>query len=290
LLQAGHIAGDFDDVVKRNAGCFLQLEQQQIGKRGLSALDLGGQQGLTPHLGVEEQFGVGQQRGDAIEATAGQQRLLVQGLKGSRQHHRRLSKQWRQYEIPHRFPGGAGDLVTAGGLAPHGPPLTNLEYTLSLFKGTAAPLNKAPGLLRGFYREPLRSMGCLRDWPVPRTTMTPGGVQEQASSANIPHGPFPLLRSLLRHRMGIISGSAFQADDAGSIPAARFRDLCHGPRSPSPSGSSLSPAQSWRRPLLVFRSLCAKRIRMDRDFVCRFCYGCHDRLPQVPGRDSQAGP
>ena len=83
------------------------------------------------------------QRGDAIEAPAGQQRLLVQGLKGYTQQHRRLSKQRRRYKIPHRFPGGAGDLVLAGGLV-HGPLLTNLECTLSLFKETAAPLNKAP--------------------------------------------------------------------------------------------------------------------------------------------------
>ena len=83
------------------------------------------------------------QRGDAIEAPAGQQRLLVQGLKGYTQQQRRLSKQRRRYKIPHRFPGGAGDLVLAGGLV-HGPLLTNLECTLSLFKETAAPLNKAP--------------------------------------------------------------------------------------------------------------------------------------------------
>jgi len=32
MLEACHIAGDLDDVVKRNARCFLQFEQQQIGQ------------------------------------------------------------------------------------------------------------------------------------------------------------------------------------------------------------------------------------------------------------------
>ena len=50
---------------------FLQFEQQQIGEGRLGALDLGGEQGLPPPLGVEEHLGVGQQR------------LLVQRLQGS---------------------------------------------------------------------------------------------------------------------------------------------------------------------------------------------------------------
>ena len=122
VLQGCHVAGDLDHVVERNAGCFLQLEQQQIGEGRLGALDLGGEHGLAPHVGVEEQLGIGQQGGDTIQAAAGQQRLLVQGLQGSSQHHRRLRGQRRRHEGPHRFPGGAGDLVVAGGLTPHGPP------------------------------------------------------------------------------------------------------------------------------------------------------------------------
>ena len=80
------------------------------------------------------------------------------------------------------------------------PPLTNLEYTLGLFKETAAHLTKAPGRLRGFDRVSLRSQGLLA---------------RLACS-------FPLLRSLLRLRLWAICCTAFQADDAGSIPAARF--------------------------------------------------------------------
>ena len=52
MLQAGNVAGDLHHVIKRHARGFLQFEQQQIGEGRLGALDLGGEQGLTPHVGV----------------------------------------------------------------------------------------------------------------------------------------------------------------------------------------------------------------------------------------------
>ncbi|MEY3735359.1 MAG: hypothetical protein RLZZ624_417 [Cyanobacteriota bacterium] len=55
------------------------------------------------------------------------------------------------------------------------------------------------------------------DVAAPRTARPPGGFQRQ----NISHEPFALLRSLVQQRLWAICGSAFQADDAGSIPAAR---------------------------------------------------------------------
>jgi len=39
---------------------------------------------------------------------------------------------------------------------------------------------------------------------------------------NVSHEAFLLLRSKLLQSVWVICGSAFQADDAGSIPAARF--------------------------------------------------------------------
>jgi hypothetical protein len=39
---------------------------------------------------------------------------------------------------------------------------------------------------------------------------------------NFSHEAFLLLRSKLLQSVWVICGSAFQADDAGSIPAARF--------------------------------------------------------------------
>jgi hypothetical protein len=46
---------------------------------------------------------------------------------GQQQRQGRIRRQWRQHEGPHGFPGGAGDLETPGGVAPHGAPGANLE-------------------------------------------------------------------------------------------------------------------------------------------------------------------
>jgi hypothetical protein len=60
MLQPRHVAGDLDHVVEGNGRGFLQFEEQQIGEGRLGAFDLGGEQGLPPHIGVEEQLGIGQ--------------------------------------------------------------------------------------------------------------------------------------------------------------------------------------------------------------------------------------
>ncbi len=59
------------------------------------AFDLGGEQGLAPHIGVEKQLGVGEQGGDPLKPSAGQQRPLVQCLQRPRQLQRRIRRQWR---------------------------------------------------------------------------------------------------------------------------------------------------------------------------------------------------
>jgi hypothetical protein len=40
MFQGGDIARDFHHVVEGYTGCFLQLEEQQVGERGLGAFDL----------------------------------------------------------------------------------------------------------------------------------------------------------------------------------------------------------------------------------------------------------
>jgi hypothetical protein len=40
VLECTDVARDFADVVERNAGRLIQLEQQQVGERGLRAFDL----------------------------------------------------------------------------------------------------------------------------------------------------------------------------------------------------------------------------------------------------------
>ena len=71
-------------------------------------------------MAAEEKVGIGQEGGNTIQTATGQQRLFVQSLKGSSQHYRRIRGQRRWHESLHRFAGGAGGYLVAGGLTPHG--------------------------------------------------------------------------------------------------------------------------------------------------------------------------
>lgn len=119
VLQPSDVTGDLHHVIERHAGSLLQFKEEQVGERRLGAFDLGGEQGLAAHVGVEEQLRIREQGRDAIEAAAGQQRPIVQRLQRTLQQHRRIGRQWRWHERPDHFPSGAGDLVATGAIAPH---------------------------------------------------------------------------------------------------------------------------------------------------------------------------
>jgi hypothetical protein len=119
MLQSRDVAGDLHHVIEGNARRHLQFKEEQVRERGLGAFDLGGEQGLATHVGVEEQLRIGKQGRGSIEAAAGQRRPIVQRLQRTLQQHRRIGRQGRRDERPDRFPGGAGDLVATGAVAPH---------------------------------------------------------------------------------------------------------------------------------------------------------------------------
>jgi hypothetical protein len=62
MFQCCYITGHFDDVVHWHTGSLVEFEQQQVRKRGLCALDLGGKHGLLANVRVEKQMGVRKQR------------------------------------------------------------------------------------------------------------------------------------------------------------------------------------------------------------------------------------
>src|SRR5713101_174155 len=76
MVERDDVVGDLFDVVDGYAWGFLQLEEQEVGQRGLSALDLRGQHGFLPHVRVKEQVRIRQEGGDAIQAAECQERLL----------------------------------------------------------------------------------------------------------------------------------------------------------------------------------------------------------------------
>ena len=55
MFERGDVAGHLGDVINRDAWCLFRLEQEEVGKRGFRAFDLGGQHGLLPHICIEEE-------------------------------------------------------------------------------------------------------------------------------------------------------------------------------------------------------------------------------------------
>lgn len=80
VLQRCHVVGYFHHIVHGDAGCFFQLEQQEIGEGRLSTLDLRGKQSLLANICVKEEMWIGQQGGDAVEASQGQEGSLEENL------------------------------------------------------------------------------------------------------------------------------------------------------------------------------------------------------------------
>lgn len=67
LFECRDVAAHLPCIVDRNAGFFMDFEQQEISKRRLRAFDLDREHRLLTDKAVEQQAGVGQQRGDRIE-------------------------------------------------------------------------------------------------------------------------------------------------------------------------------------------------------------------------------
>ena len=55
ILERGHVVAHLAHVIQRHPRLLLQLEEQQIGERGLGALDHAGEHRLLAHVHVEEQ-------------------------------------------------------------------------------------------------------------------------------------------------------------------------------------------------------------------------------------------
>ena len=107
-------------VVERRAGRFLQLEEQEVGKRGLGALDLGREHRLTPDVGIEEKVRIRQQGADAVQPPDGERGPFQPHLPGPGNLQGRHGRQGQRHKRPHLFPSGRGHVVGAGGVAFHG--------------------------------------------------------------------------------------------------------------------------------------------------------------------------
>ncbi len=119
MLEGGDVVRDLHDVVERHAEGLVELEEQEVRKRRLGALDLAGEHRLAPDVGVEEQVGVGQQGGYAVQPPAGEQGPLQQTLTRAGEIQRRVWRQRRGHEGAHPLAARHGSLVSPSSPTPH---------------------------------------------------------------------------------------------------------------------------------------------------------------------------
>jgi hypothetical protein len=93
MLQGGYVIGYLDDVFKGYTRGFFQFEEQQVGKGRLRALDLGGKERLSAHVGVKEYVGIGQEKGDAVKTAKRERCSFEQPLTGVGKLERRIGRQ-----------------------------------------------------------------------------------------------------------------------------------------------------------------------------------------------------
>lgn len=55
VLESSDVVGNLDHVVERDAGGFVELEEQEVRQRRLRPFDLGGKHRLLAHVGIEKE-------------------------------------------------------------------------------------------------------------------------------------------------------------------------------------------------------------------------------------------
>src|SRR5690606_69168 len=104
VVERSNVIGDFDHVLEWHARRLVQLEKQKVGKRGLRAFDLGGEDGLLADVAVKEERLVRQQGRDAVEPTERKHRGLKGPLQVGIERERRLRRQRLWHERANRLP------------------------------------------------------------------------------------------------------------------------------------------------------------------------------------------
>ena len=80
MVPGGGVIRDFLHVVQQHAGHPFHFKKQEVGKAGLGAFDLRGQDGFLANVGVEEDRRTGQHGGQSVQAAQSQHRLFDEFL------------------------------------------------------------------------------------------------------------------------------------------------------------------------------------------------------------------
>ena len=119
MIERGDVVRDLHDVVERNAGRFVQLEEQEVRERRLGPLDLRGQHRLLADVGVEEERPVREQGRDAVEAADGEHRGLEGALALAVEGEGRDRRERGGHEGADRLAADTGHLVATGLASSH---------------------------------------------------------------------------------------------------------------------------------------------------------------------------
>lgn len=107
VLHRRDVVRDLRDVVDRHVRDLVALEQEQIGQRGLRALDLRRQQRFLAHVHIEKQWGRRQDGRHAVEPPDGATGGVVEGEQAL-QVERRGRRKRRGQKCPHPLAAGSG--------------------------------------------------------------------------------------------------------------------------------------------------------------------------------------
>jgi hypothetical protein len=111
VFEGRDVVGDFDDVVERDPGRFVQLEQEKVGERRLRPFDLRGEHGLFADGRVEEECLVGEKGGDTVESAERQHSRLEFLLQPSTEVDGRGGRQRGRNEGTDFLSAGRSDFV-----------------------------------------------------------------------------------------------------------------------------------------------------------------------------------
>jgi hypothetical protein len=76
VFKRGDVVRYLHYIVDGNSGGLIQLEEEQVRKRRLRPLDLGGKHSFLPNIGIEQKRPIRQERRDPIETAKSEESLL----------------------------------------------------------------------------------------------------------------------------------------------------------------------------------------------------------------------
>jgi hypothetical protein len=113
VFEGGDVVADLGDVVHGGTGLLVEFEEEEVGQRGLGALDHGGEHGLLANVAVEEEGYIRQKGGDTVHTAQGHEGLLKAASERRMPVDGRLGRQRGRDKGPNRLPEGGCGLVVA---------------------------------------------------------------------------------------------------------------------------------------------------------------------------------